>query len=55
MEFEQWMEQVDALLVEATGTPSDDLPDFAWRDAFDADEEPKDAVEQFLQEEGLNP
>jgi hypothetical protein len=47
------MEQVDTLLVERTGTSSSDLPDFAWQDAFDAGEEPKDVVEEFLREEGL--
>ncbi len=35
MDFEEWMEAVDAVLCELTGFTSADLPDQSWHDWFD--------------------
>lgn len=42
--FEQWMNAVDKLLIEATGLGSDDLPDQCYMDLFESEVSPEDAV-----------
>ena len=48
MTFDQWMKQVDALLIRWHGLASDDLPDWEWMDAFEDELSPEEAVEAFL-------
>ena len=38
--FETWMKQVDAALEKACGLSSEDLADYAYRDAYDAGKKP---------------
>lgn len=38
--FEAWMKQVNAALEKAVGLSSEDLADYAYRDAYDAGKKP---------------
>ena len=44
MTFEQWMQEVDDILLEKTGFTHECLRDRRWRDAYDSDIEPLDAI-----------
>ena len=44
MNFGQWMKEVDAILTEHIGLSSMDLRDRMWRDAFDDETSPLDAI-----------
>lgn len=44
MSFEQWMKEVDQTLVDNIGFSSEDLRDRRWRDAFDDDAPPLEAI-----------
>lgn len=50
MNFNEWMNKVDALLVRRHGLASNDLPDWMWKDAFEDEYSPEDAVVTFLEE-----
>jgi hypothetical protein len=54
--FTGYMIVVNAELQIATGMPFgfQDLPDYLWRDAYDDQVEPYDAVQTFLEEEGID-
>lgn len=36
LDFDSWMERVDAVLIARVGLDSGDLPEWAWRDHYDA-------------------
>lgn len=38
--FEEWKRRVDACIYHAIGLGADDLPDFGYRDAYDANRTP---------------
>jgi hypothetical protein len=46
--FEQWMREVDRLISAKLGISSGDMRDRLWRDAYEDDLTPKEAVEQEL-------
>lgn len=47
--FAAWMARVDALVSrEVCGLTTADLPDWTWRDSFDAGEAPADAASEFM-------
>lgn len=53
MTFEQWMEQVDHCLLRMCGCMSSDLPDYAYRDAFDAGDTPEQVSAAVIEQEVL--
>lgn len=53
MTFEQWMEQVDMHLLRMCGCMASDLPDYAYRDAFDAGETPEHVAAAVIEAEVL--
>ena len=48
MSFESWMNDVDQLVLKATKMSIHDLPDMAFRDAFDDGATPEEFVEENL-------
>lgn len=50
MTFEQWIAQVDKIIVNKFGVSYQDLPDWTWMDAFEDNMSPKDAAETFVEE-----
>ena len=44
MSFEQWLNRVDAILVGMCGLCHRDLPDMLWRDQFEDEASPEEAV-----------
>ena len=57
--FDAWMGRVDAAFILKLGLTSRDLPDFAYRDAFDRGDAPAETVmawvESYGDEFGLDP
>jgi hypothetical protein len=43
--FRKWLRECNALLTKRLGLGLFDLPDWAWRDAFEDGAKPKEAVE----------
>lgn len=55
MQFEKWMNEVDALITGVTGALGyEDLADFAYRDAFEEDQRPIDVAREVLEENGFD-
>lgn len=52
MSYNEWIAQVDALLVKAIGVSHDDLEDYLWHDDFEDGLEPVEAVDEFLFDQG---
>lgn len=52
MEFEAWMRQVDRVLISLCGMVHRDLPDYTYRESFDAGEDPEDVVRDVLDAAG---
>lgn len=48
MDFDQWMKQVDRVVQGKIGLSVHDLSDKCWRDEFDSDSTPEDAVLNLL-------
>jgi hypothetical protein len=46
MTYRQWKEEVEMCLEELCGMSSEDLPDYAYRDAFDDGLSPEDTAEE---------
>lgn len=44
MTFEQWLVEVDMILIGLIGMGHRDIPDMLWRDQFEDEASPKDAV-----------
>lgn len=51
LEFELWKEAVDLWLMSLIGLTSDDIKDWAYRDAFDAGVHPNEAAQDALDNE----
>jgi Family of unknown function (DUF5419) len=47
--FEQWMAEVDEVLVKKVGVSSADLPDWTYRDAFDQGSTPEEAADEAIE------
>jgi hypothetical protein len=43
--FDEWMARVDEAIVRKVGVASSDLPDFTYRDVFDAGSTPEEAAD----------
>ncbi|QGJ88846.1 hypothetical protein SEA_YECEY3_95 [Mycobacterium phage Yecey3] len=50
MTFEQWLRQVDALLLKVWGVTSGDIADRLWRDAFEDGITPAQYVREIVSE-----
>jgi hypothetical protein len=48
MTFEQWMKKVDRLLENVLGIGSSDMRDRLWRDAYDDESTPEQAIEDLV-------
>ena len=46
--FQQWMREVDQILVDHIGFSSMDLRDRMWRDSYDAGDLPANAIEDLV-------
>ena len=46
MTYQEWIKEVDRILVANTGFASSDLRDRCWYDSFEAGESPRDAVNE---------
>tara|TARA_R110002020_G_C15921757_1_gene742917 strand:- start:302 stop:511 length:210 start_codon:yes stop_codon:yes gene_type:complete len=44
-QFDAWMNRVDRILIASIGLSSNDMPDCCWRDMFQDDMTPDDAIE----------
>ena len=52
-QFAAWLERADSHCQKKTGVLGIfDMPDRCWRDAFDAKADPKEEVDEMLEEEG---
>lgn len=51
--FMVWLEVCNQLVVDKLGVGINDLEDFLWRDRFDDDYTPEEAVEEFLESLGV--
>jgi hypothetical protein len=49
-DFAVWLYVADRLIRSRFGLSLLDLPDWAWRDAYDADQRPRDAVVDFIEQ-----
>lgn len=49
--FQQWIGQVDALLIAAVGLHHSDLADQTWRDWYESEMSPREAAEEALANE----
>lgn len=48
MNFDQWLRQVDSILVAGLGLGHRELRDRNWRDAFDDGYSPEEAVDELV-------
>lgn len=48
MTFEQWLKEVDSILVNAIGLSHRDLRDRLWRDAYEGELSPEEAIEDLV-------
>ena len=46
--FQQWMREVDQILVDHIGFSSEDLRDRMWRSSYDAGDLPANAIEDLV-------
>jgi len=42
--FDEWMKRVTAIMVHRTGMTPDDMPDYSYRDAYEANDPPASAA-----------
>ena len=54
MNFMKWMDRVNDIIQGRSGVGVLDLPDFAYRDAYDAGESPSEVAEEVLEENGFD-
>lgn len=53
MSFEQWLTIVDHLMMKKTGGLGyTDMPDWCWWDLWDSELSPREAVEDYFENEG---
>jgi hypothetical protein len=53
-EFHVWMAHVNQLAIARLGVSAEDLPDQLWRDMFDDEVSPSDALATALENEGIS-
>ena len=53
MSFEQWIELVDALLIDLFMMDSSDMEDWGWYDAYASGSTPQEAVDDYREENDL--
>ncbi|MCK5017073.1 MAG: hypothetical protein KAS32_08370 [Candidatus Peribacteraceae bacterium] len=53
-EFDTWMEQIDDEVWSIAGCSVHDLPDYAFRDAFDGGASPEEVAYDLLESEGFD-
>jgi hypothetical protein len=53
--FRAWLRRLDAELLALCGLERDDLPDYPYRDAFDAGDAPGEAAAAALEDVGFFP
>lgn len=53
MSFQSWMKRVNEKCVEITGLTTLDFEDYRWRDAYEDELLPEQALEDFFHETGL--
>jgi len=46
--YEVWKDQVDAELLRRVGLTSDDLPDYCYRDSYEAGESPRSVAQEVI-------
>lgn len=51
MTFDEWKNKVNAEVQNLIGLSADDLPDFTYRDAFEAGESPESVAQQVVDKE----
>lgn len=49
LEFSEWMKQVDIELVRRCGMPSSCLPDYCYRDCYDAGDSAKETAAEAIE------
>lgn len=49
--FEEWMREIDAILLEEIGVCHDDLPDQLYYDHYQDDMTPRDVVDEIILDE----
>ena len=54
MSFEQWIEAVDALLIDLFMMDSSTMEDWGWRDAHSDGMSPQEAVDAYREDNDLN-
>lgn len=52
--FERWMVRVDKCLTNRVGMASNDMEDFTWRDYYDDDNSPAEAINDFMERNWIN-
>ena len=55
MTFEEYKAECDDVLIGMLGVGTDDLTDWAWRDAYDDELPPTEAVREALENDGTLP
>ena len=48
MTFKEWMRKVDKILTDHIGLSSEDLRDRCWRDEYDGEATPMEAIEELI-------
>ena len=51
MNYDEWMKEVDKIMILVFGLAHDDLPDALWRDRFDDGLSPLDAIDAAVEDE----
>lgn len=54
LSYDKFMEECDKLLIQKTGLPSDDLPDWDWKTAWEEGSSFEEAVEYYLEDTGTD-
>lgn len=51
MNYDEWMKEVDKIMISVFGLAHDDLPDVLWRDKFEDGLSPHDAIDCTMEDE----
>lgn len=54
MQFQEWMNELNVFCHQTAGVDVLDLPDYPFRDSFDAGEDPKVVARDLLEENGFD-
>lgn len=50
--FDEWMKEVNKLLVEKIGFEAEDMPDHCWMELFEDGYSPEEAADDYAEEHG---